>query len=98
MPDPLLGLFVRLARSTDRQCSCGNTMVILRAASGPHRNEMRCAACNRHRGWLPKVAATFLTESIRAFGVPPEPITLDDATIPTEIAVRSSYEVPNAKA
>jgi hypothetical protein len=43
MTDPLLGLFVPLARSTDRQCSCGNTMVILRAASEPHSNEMRCA-------------------------------------------------------
>jgi hypothetical protein len=82
MTDPLLGLFVRLARSTDRQCSCGNTMVILRAASEPHGNEMRCATCNHHHGWLPKVAATFLKESIRVFGVPREPITFDDATIP----------------
>jgi hypothetical protein len=51
--------------------------------------------CNHHHGWLPKVAATFLTESIRVFGVPREPITFDDATIPMEMQMRRGEIFPS---
>jgi hypothetical protein len=70
-PDPLVGLHVRL----DRSC-CHGDVVEIGPGAGPHGHSLVCPVCGQHCGWLPKAGAAFLTETIRVFGVPREPVQL----------------------
>jgi hypothetical protein len=66
-------LLVRIERAGEQPCCAGlNTIHI---AKPPHAGELRCAHCNRHRGWLPKEAHSFVAKTIELFGVPAEPIS-----------------------
>ena len=76
--DPLVGLRVRLDRDIDHRQPCHENIVELCAGPGPHAYGLLCAACGRHRGWLPKTAATFIAEAIRVHGVPREPLIYRD--------------------
>ena len=75
---PLLaGLRIRLERTTDVPCGvCGQTVVVIRKAAGPHVASLHCASCDRHRGWLPKAIAELLVATISRFGRPLEAITI----------------------
>src|SRR5262245_49378797 len=75
-------MLVRLERSIDhdKPC-CGNVAVVHVRSTGVHAAELRCAGCDRHRGWLPKRAFDFLTTTAQRFGAPAEPIILRDFTI-----------------
>jgi hypothetical protein len=59
---PLLaGLRIQLERTKDVPCGvCGQTVVVVGKAAGPHVASLHCASCDRHRGWLPKTIADFL--------------------------------------
>jgi len=71
--DPLIGLRVRLPDV----CKCGaNLPAIIGPGRGPHRAELLCTICSRHRGWMPNLSAVFLLETIRFFGRPTEPIAI----------------------
>jgi hypothetical protein len=79
-PAPLIGLKIRLRRTIDVPCGeCGETVVVIGDGAGPHIASLRCAACNRHRGWLPKTVAEFLLETIARFGRPSEIITIQNS-------------------
>lgn len=69
--DVLLGLAVQLPDL----CHCGSTLAAIEAGVGPHRAGLRCA-CGRHRGWLATEAHKFLTEMVKRFGCPTEPIRI----------------------
>ena len=69
--DVLLGLAVELPD----HCHCGSTLAAIEAGVGPHCAGLRCA-CGRHRGWLATAAHKFLTETVRRFGRPTEPIQI----------------------
>jgi len=69
--DLLLGLPVQLPDL----CYCGSTLATIEAGVGSHRAGLRCA-CGRHRGWLATAAHKFLTETVRRFGRPTEPIQI----------------------
>lgn len=72
---PLVGLRVRLQRTIDVPCgACGETVVVISDGAGPHVASLHCAACDRHRGWLPKAITKFLLVAINRFGWPPEAI------------------------
>jgi hypothetical protein len=74
---PLVGLRVRLQRTIDVPCgACGETVVVISHGTGPHVASLHCAACDRHRGWLPKTITEFLLTAISQFGWPPEAITI----------------------
>ena len=75
---PLLaGLRIQLERTNDVPCGvCGQTVVVVGKAAGPHVAGLHCATCDRHRGWLPKTIADFLMETISRFGWPTEAITI----------------------
>ena len=78
---PLAGLCVRLERTIDTPCvTCGETVVVIGEGVGPHAASLRCAGCDRHRGWLPRTITNFLSETARLFGVPDEPFLIRDAT------------------
>jgi hypothetical protein len=70
-PGVLLGLPVHLADT----CRCGETLASIEAGHGPHHAGLRCA-CGRHRGWVSGVTHTFLTETVKRFGRPTEPIRI----------------------
>ena len=76
--DPLIGLRVRLDRTVDRQQPCHDNIAEVCNGKGPHAYALLCEACGRHRGWLPKKAVDFIVETIRAIGIPQEPIVYRD--------------------
>jgi hypothetical protein len=69
--DVLLGLPVQLPDC----CHCGSRLVAIEAGVGPHCAGLRCA-CGRHRGWVATAAYKFLTETVKRFGRPTEPIRI----------------------
>jgi hypothetical protein len=69
--DVLLGLPVQLPDL----CYCGSTLAAIEPGVGSHRAGLRCA-CGRHRGWLATAAHKFLTETVKRFGRPTEPIQI----------------------
>jgi hypothetical protein len=68
-----------LIASSIRITPCHDNVAKLHAGRGPHAYALLCPTCGRHRGWLPKAAADFFTETVRAFGVPSEPLIYRDA-------------------
>jgi hypothetical protein len=77
---PLVGLRIRLERTIDVPCGvCGHMVVVIGQGAGPHVASLHCAACERHRGWLPKPIAEFLLAMIHQFGWPPATITIQDS-------------------
>jgi hypothetical protein len=69
--DDLIGLTVR----PDDDCpACGEGVSIIKAAKPPHVGALVCVGCGKHRGWLPRHARDFITETIKQFGRPNEPI------------------------
>jgi hypothetical protein len=74
-------LRVRLDRSIDRDAGCCSNVAGIYPGKAQHAGELRCVDCGAHRGWLPKAALTFLTETAARFGAPAEPIALRDHSI-----------------
>jgi hypothetical protein len=85
---PLIGLRVQLNRAIDRRAPCHDNVVEVCSGKGPHGHALLCEACGKFRGWLPKAAASFITETIRKFGVPSEPLKWGDATHDQELAAK----------
>src|SRR5262245_54799640 len=69
--DVLFGLSVQLPDL----CRCGSTLASIEAGRGPHCAGLRCA-CGRHRGWVSGASHKFLTETVRRFGRPAQPIRI----------------------
>jgi hypothetical protein len=78
--DHLIGLQVLLERSIDQREPCHGNLAFLCPGKGPHAYALSCATCLKFRGWLPKEAVNFISETVRLFGVPDEPLTIRDAT------------------
>ena len=72
---------VRLDRSIDRERPCCENLATIHVGTGPHGAALRCAACGRHRGWLPNRAIDFVKQITERFGALDRPITLGDQTI-----------------
>jgi hypothetical protein len=68
----LVGLIIKLPEPCP--CCKGHAAVI-GAGRGPHRASILCA-CGRRFGWVSKLSGDFLTETIRVFGRPTEPIAI----------------------
>jgi hypothetical protein len=75
----IVGLPVRLERATDRNKPCCQNLGVIVEGTGPHPYGIRCANCQRHRGWMPKEAIKFLSELVALYGVPAQPISIHDA-------------------
>jgi hypothetical protein len=60
----LVGLRIRLKRTIDVPCgTSGGTVVVIVAGPAPRAASPHCGACDRHRGWLPKVISDFCFRS-----------------------------------
>jgi hypothetical protein len=77
---PLFGLRVKLERNIDKTRPCHRNVATVHPGKGPHAGELRCADCDRHRGWLSKEAGTRLLAVIEKFGVPLEPLIIRNDT------------------
>jgi len=77
----LVGMHLRLDRSCDRAHGCCQRRGVLHPGHGPHRFEIRCADCGRHRGWL-KAAAASLLEAMRRDGRLRAPVLRDKGVVP----------------
>jgi hypothetical protein len=73
----ILGQRIALKRAKDRPCQCGCEEAIVAEGKGPHAALLHCAQCDRHRGWLPSLAAAMLVEVKKKFGSPL--VTIKDA-------------------
>ncbi len=72
---------MRLERTVDTPfVTCGETMVVIGDGVGSHVAGLWCAGCDRHRGWLPRTIANFLSKTVRLFGVPDELFLIRDAS------------------
>ena len=93
----LSGLRVRLERTTDQPCAaCGGTTVVIDEGAGSQAASLRCAGCDRHRGGLPQEIVKFLSEVVRLFGIPAEPLLLKDASHSKQgIAMKRSELFPS---
>jgi hypothetical protein len=62
---------------TNTDCTgCGCNGAVLGSSAGPHCAAIHCVRCGRHRGWLPREAATFINGIIDHFGRPNSPVIL----------------------
>jgi hypothetical protein len=68
---PIVGTAITLP---DR-CRCGGNLAQIDPRA-LHQFVLRCRGCSRPRGVLERAAASFITEIIKRFGVPTQPITL----------------------
>ena len=64
----LIGLTVQMEGRSDKPCRCGETKLVVGSPKGPHAGSAHCPNCGKHRGWISKRAAYFLTECLRTFG------------------------------
>jgi hypothetical protein len=79
----VIGLRLKLDRTCDRGSGgCCDRRAIVCEGVGPHGHALRCARCNRHRGWL-KRAAGDLLKAMQADGrLGAEPILRDAGIVP----------------
>jgi hypothetical protein len=78
---PIISLRIKLQRTTDVPCAaCGETVIAIGQGVGPHTASLRCAACERHRGWLSKETAEILLAMVGQFGRPTEPLAIRNST------------------
>jgi hypothetical protein len=91
-------MLVRLERTVDLANPCCENLARVRPVHGPHAAELRCAGCDRHRGWLPKSAMTFLSELAARFGAPSELLILRDSTLGDFKMTKATYDNTNSGA
>jgi len=84
----LIGVKVRLHRTTDREHGCCDNVVIIGKA-----NSLTCTTCGAFRGWLSAEAATFIIETRARFGAP-ESIVLRTPRAPPAPAARADPPPP----
>lgn len=70
--DPLVAILVELPDN----CSCAIMRALIGSGVGPHHASLYCASCHRHRGWVSRTAADFISKIIDRFGRPTELISV----------------------
>src|SRR5262249_28216664 len=89
---PAMGMLVELDRTIDRKQPYHDNLATVCAGKAQHATELRCATCERHRGWLPKMALDFLTTTATRFGAPAEPLILRNSTIGVTMTKENKYD------
>jgi hypothetical protein len=87
-----IGMTVKLDRHIDREQPCCSNTAVIRPGKAQHAAELRCATCNKHRGWLPRAALDFLTTTATRFGAPAEPVILRNSTIGDHVMEKKLYD------
>jgi hypothetical protein len=69
----LVGLAITLPEQCPR---CGGHDAWIGAGRGPHKASVLCV-CGRHLGWMSIATFNFIAETVRQFGRPSEPISVN---------------------
>ena len=81
---------VGLAIALPEQCSrCSGNDAVIGAGRGPHKASIMCV-CGRHLGWMSIATFNFIAETIRQFGRPSAPISVNRKPPTTTADVKSS--------
>jgi hypothetical protein len=72
-PSGLVGLQVVMPSRQCRECHC--RAFTIGAGSGPHKASVTCT-CGKHCGWISTESFNFISETVRLFGRPTEPIVV----------------------
>jgi hypothetical protein len=72
-PNNLVGLRVEMPTPCP---SCARNVATIGEGRGPHKASLHCTACERHRGWMSIEAFHFVSDLVRRFGRPTEPIVV----------------------
>ena len=56
--------------------NCTRNVATIGPGKKPHRASLRCTACMRFRGWVSIETFNFITDLVRQFGRPTEPIVV----------------------
>jgi hypothetical protein len=87
---PVDGRLVGLAITLPEQCSrCSGHDAVIGAGRGPHKASIMCV-CGRHLGWMSIATFNFIAETIRQFGRPSAPISVNRKPPTTTADVKSS--------
>ena len=54
---------------------CHSTAAVIGAGKGPHCAALMCV-CGRHCGWISTASLNFISETVRRFGRPTDPIVM----------------------
>ena len=81
-PPTIIGLMLRLDRSCDRRSRCCDGVGVITEGVGPHSHGIRCAKCERHRGWLRATVAGSLLAMMKTGRLSDRPILRDAGVIP----------------
>jgi hypothetical protein len=82
-PPTIVGIVLRLDRGCDRAPGgCCDRHGVVCEAVGPHGPALRCARCNRHRGWLKRSAAALLKAMQSDGRLSASPILRDRGVVP----------------
>ena len=82
----LVGLAIRLPEPCPR---CSGHDAVIGAGRGPHKASIMCV-CGRHLGWMSIATFNFISETVRRFGRPSEPICVTRKPPTTTADVKSS--------
>jgi hypothetical protein len=71
-------------------CRCASDIAIVRAGDAAHHLSLKCRSCERHRGWLSKPTADWISSLVTRFGVP-EVITIHSSRPSRAAAKQDTY-------
>ena len=71
-------------------CRCASDIAIVRAGDATHHLSLKCRSCERHRGWLSKPTADWISSVVTKFGVP-EVITIHSSRLSRAAAKQDRY-------
>jgi hypothetical protein len=81
-PPTIVGLYLKLDRACDRKRPCCDRRGMICEGVGPHGHALRCARCQKHKGWLKKSAAEVLLAMLKNGRLSAQPILRDSGVIP----------------
>jgi hypothetical protein len=59
----VVGIKVKLDRDIDRENPCHDNVAVIHPGKAQHAGELRCAHCDRYRGWLPQSTCNFISRN-----------------------------------
>ena len=83
--DDLVGLAITLPEPCPR---CSGHDAVMGAGRGLHKASIMCV-CGRHLGWISVPTFNFIAETVRQFGRPSEPISVNRKPPTTTADVKS---------
>jgi hypothetical protein len=72
-------------------CRCASDIAVVCAGDATHNLSLKCRSCERHRGWLSKPTADWISSVAAKFGAPAAAITIRSDRIAKACAKQDEY-------